>query len=103
MFSKKIQCLGVVLIALLLCSPVFSAQDSMEYETKVSSVDFVDNANNRVVIGDMEYLLKLNTSVSDDKKRQLNRYALKVGQEVSIRSFYENKKTYLESIIILSK
>ena len=85
----------------LLISVVANAQPIKNSDVK--KLDIVDNTKGIVVIDDQEFHLRLNTKVSDGKKRKLNRYALKVGQIVKYKSSYENKKNYLDSIVIVTK
>lgn len=87
----------------LLISVVVIANAQSIKNSDVEQVDMVDNTRGIVVIDDQEFHLKLNTKVSDGKKRKLNRYALKVGQIVKYKSSYENKKNYLDSIVIVTK
>lgn len=63
-------------------------------------VSVIDHSSGRIVIGDGEFYFKLNTKVYD-KKRLVNRYALKVGQQVDFETTVVDNKRYLISIIIL--
>ncbi len=97
MFVLIRQCLIVLLF-------VFSmGAMANSFENNNQTIEFVDNTKGRVVIGDMEYMLRLNTKVTDSRKRQLNRYALRVGQKVKFSSSFKNKKHYLDSVVIVSR
>ncbi len=86
-------------IVLLLLFSIESMANSSESNNQ--TIELVDNTKGRIVIGDMEYILRLNTKVTDSRKRRLNRYALKVGQTVKFNSSFKNKKHYLDSIVIV--
>lgn len=66
-------------------------------------VDYVDNTKGTVVLDDFVYILKLNTKIYDNRKRLVNRYALKEGQRVLIEINAESSGRYLDSIFIQGK
>lgn len=81
----------------------FSLQSQSNTQDSLKSViSYIDNTKGVVVIGDSEYKLKLNTKVTDIKKRKLNRYALKVGQKVKFASSFRGRIHYLDSVVIVT-
>jgi hypothetical protein len=85
---------------------VANSRPTLYVEDPSKLVGSVDNTNGTVVIDDFTYRLKLNTKVYDQRKRLVNRYALKVGQRVLIETNVERSGRsgpYLDSIFIQSK
>jgi len=81
------------------------AQDDEEQEP-VPVLDRLDHNANVIVVDDRLYSLPLNVKVykikvDGSKKRVVNRYALKQGQNVSIDTRQSGKTTYADTIFIL--
>jgi hypothetical protein len=70
------------------------------FEKSNSTVDLLDNTNGILIIEDQEYKLRLNTKVYGNKKKLLNRYALKVGQIIAFEAERENGVMHLNYIVI---
>ncbi len=92
---------AIVLLSLFVSSSVVFAAEVIT-NAKPMIVEFVDNQNGELVVNDQKYYLRLNTKVSDSDKRILNRYALKVGQRVKMKTSFEKKKYHADAIVIIS-
>jgi hypothetical protein len=81
---------------------VSNSRPTLHVEDPSKIVYFVDNTKGTVVIDDFAYILQLNTKIYDERKRLVNRYALKKGQRVLLEISGESSGRYLESIFIQS-
>ena len=110
---RKTFALYVVLVFSMAAPSTFAQSDSngvvsnlgptLHVEDLSKIVHFVDNTKGTVVIDDFAYILQLNTKIYDERKRLVNRYALKEGQRVLLEISGESSGRYLESIFIQSK
>jgi hypothetical protein len=112
MISKKIA-LSILLLALIGPTVVFAqvnaksvgdkSKATLYVEDPSKIIDYIDNNEGRLSLGDTPYRLKLNAKVYDQQKRLVNRYALKEGQRVLIEISKEGAGRYIDSIFILDK
>lgn len=93
-----------IICSLVLCLMVsFVNAETISSKIHKSQIEYIDNTKGIVVINDQQYKLRLNSKVTDTNNRKLNRYALKVGQKVKLKSSYENKTNFVDAIVIVSK
>jgi len=90
----------LLVVWLIFSSAVLAAE--VVTNAKPMVVEFVDNQAGEIVVNDQKYYLRLNTKVSNTNNRKLNRYALKVGQSVKMKTSFEKKKYYANAIVIIS-
>ncbi len=84
-----------------------SASFSSSVQATRNIISLVDNANKLVVINDKPYKISISTQVyiidsATTKPRKVNRYALRVGQTVFIKSQVRDRQRYIERITIAS-
>lgn len=91
---------GVFLVWVVFSSAAFAAE--VVTNAKPMVVELVDNQAGELVVNDQRYYLRLNTKIRSANNRTLNRYALKVGQFVKMKTSFEKKKYYADAIVIIS-
>lgn len=62
-----------------------------QLEWEIGYVDFIDHQNKVVVIDDGSFVMALNFKLKDRRGKNVNRYALKPGQQLQYKARYGRK------------
>ncbi len=101
---KKI--IACFILLTLSASALFVSADTEDESKEIWTIDRLDHKTNELVIGDYLYHMPLNIKVykvksSGADKQVVNRYALKLGQNVSVEARESGVITYADSIFII--
>lgn len=92
----------VLIFILFLTTTVASAAQLTATIPGQDIIEDLTKSKSYIVIGDQQYKLKLNTKITNSKRRVLNRYALKIGQSILFKPSIQNSQLFIDSIVIVS-